>query len=337
MSDARLVFERNPVWRQETDPIRRQAWDRAEVVVGSAEPEVISGHLAAGSADLPWGVLLPQEGVPIGGSETGYALDPYLAFNVIGPRADEVLGRRQIRRALAGAIDREGVAELAARVDPGWTAHPAWSIVPTGNDGHHVRERPPVAAPGESGRTLAEAGWTGEHKLIAVCPAVPPYPEITRSCAQDLARIGVSVVVTELPLDEYRELLDDPARAREGAWDLACTSWSPSWCHDNARVFLQPLFQSSDWRGTANCGQYGTPRVDGLINDALNTVDPRESAARWGALEQEPIEDCAIVLLLFRSPKGASRRSSRLRDAIALPASGHAVDLVNVRPADVEA
>jgi peptide/nickel transport system substrate-binding protein len=280
VTPERLRFERNPVWQPATDPLREQDRDGVEFRRPAAEDE--HGDDAAAAP--------------------GHALDPYLAVNTVSPAGDRALGKRAVRRALAAAIDRTALVEVVREAAPGRAVRPAFSVIPPGNDGYAdgaPGSGPDVAAARE---LLAAAGSAGGLRLTAVCPATLPYPQVARSVAADLGEIGVSVDVVALPPDECRALLDDPEQARRGAWDLALQRWSPCWRHGNRQVFLQPLFQTSTWRGTANCGRYSNPRVDALLAEAAGTVDPGDADRLWRDAERAVADDCPVVPLLFRAP-----------------------------------
>jgi peptide/nickel transport system substrate-binding protein len=334
----RLLLDRNPAWHQATDPIRGQYLDDVEIARGPASDVV--RLIEAGAADLPWGLTLPLPGGPPEEQRTGlgHSLDPYLVLNVVSPRADRALSKPGVRSAIAGSIDKAVLADLAREVDPGRAAQPADGLIPTDNDGHAGAGSAPRPDLAHARALLAVAGYAESLTLTAVCPALPPYPEITRAVAADLAKVGITVDVAELAPEEHHALLEDPEQAYRGTWDLGCLSWSPTWLHCNRQVFLQPLVQASPWRGTANCGQYRNPDVDTLMEDALGAVDPWQADALWRAVEQALDEDCAVVPLLFRAPPAAPRHSRRVRGSTRLPAFGHAIDLANVRleGADVE-
>lgn len=334
VSNTRLLFERNLVWRQESDPIRRQHLDGLEIVKGPADRNDVAGRIDAGAADLPWGLRVAPDNDDLPDdpeSGLGYSLDPYVVFNMVSPRADKALSKREIRQAIAHAIDKEAIAALVNEIGSGWAARPADSIIPIGNEGYRGA-KPGYRLDLAKARTLlAEAGYPDGLALTAVCPVLPPYLQITRSYVADLAKIGVSVAISELAVEDYYALLEDPEHAQQEAWDLACLSWSPSWFHRNSQTFLQPLFQTNSWHGTANCGQFQDLQADKLIESALDTVDPRKAEMLWQTVEQEVVDACVIVPLLFQTPVRGPWRSQRVRNAIPLPALGHALDLANIR------
>src|SRR5205085_3607228 len=91
--------------------------------------------------------------------------------------------------------------------------------------------------------------------------------------------------------------------ARAGAWDVALTGWEPDWNGNNARVYLQALFDSSsvsendDW-GT-NFGHYSNPRVNALLDAGLRCREEAEANRLFADAEEQVMRDSAVVPLLF--------------------------------------
>lgn len=333
-----LRLEHNPVWRQESDPLRRRYVDGLEVTVENAPPERLARRVASGAADLPWGVPVAEahDAEPADpGDGLGLALDPYLVFNVQSPNAGGALGDVRVRRALSYAIDKAAIADLHRRSRRGALVRIAGSVVPPGNDAHQEIDLYPTpdgrGDPGKCRALLAEAGDASGLTLTAVHLDTELDAAVARSYAADLEKAGVTVRLTALDHDARDALLRDPRRAAAGAWDIAAVSWSPDWCHANGRVFLQPMFQSSGSRNSANYGGYHRPEVDRLIERALTTIEePARSIAAWNSAERTVLEDAAVVPLLFQRPVVPRLRSARVRNAIPMPAFGHAYDLAGV-------
>lgn len=160
-----LRLEPNPVWRQESDPLRHRYLDGIEVAVEDAAPEHVAARVASGAADLPWGVRVaePHGAEPADpGDGLGLSLDPYLVFNLRSPAAGGALADVRVRRALSYAIDKAAIADLYRRSGRGALVRTAGSVVPPGNDAH--QELDLYATPGSRGDAsrcralLAEAG-----------------------------------------------------------------------------------------------------------------------------------------------------------------------------------
>lgn len=333
-----LRLERNPVWRQESDPLRHQYLDGIGVTVENAAPERIAARVASGAADLPWGapVAEPHDVEPADPDDgLGLALDPYLVFNVRSPNAGGALADVRVRRALSYAIDKAAIADLHRQSGSGALVRIAGSVVPPGNDAHQEIDLYPTAGsrgdPGKCRALLAEAGHGSGLTLTAVHLDTDLDAAVARSYAADLEKAGVTVGLVALDHDARHAVLRDPRRAAAGAWDIAAASWSPDWYATNGRVFLQPMFQSSDSRNAANYGRYRRPEVDRLIERALTAIEePARSIAAWNSAERMVLEDAAVVPVLFQRPVVPRLRAARVRNAIPLPALGHAYDLAGV-------
>ncbi|GAA2292905.1 ABC transporter substrate-binding protein [Actinomadura luteofluorescens] len=333
-----LRLEPNPVWRQDTDPLRHRYLDGVEVTVEEAAPEQVAERIASGAADLPWGgpVAEPHDAEPADpGDGLGLSLDPYLVFNVQSPGAGGALADARVRRALSYAIDKAAIADLYRRSGRGALVRIAGSVVPPGNDAH--QELDLYATPGSRGDAqkcralLAEAGHENGLALTAVHLDTALDAAVARSYAADLEKAGVTVRLVALDHDARDALLGDPRRAAAGEWDVAASSWSPDWYPSNGRVFLQPMFQSGDSRNSANRGRYRRPEVDRLIERALGTIEePARSTAAWNLAERTVLEDAAVVPVLFQRPVVPRLRGPRVRGAVPMPAFGHSYDLAGV-------
>jgi peptide/nickel transport system substrate-binding protein len=330
-----LLLERNPVWRQDTDPVRHQHVDWVHVRFDGAAPEQVARLVQADRADLAWGgsVAEPYDAGPDDpGHGLGYALDPYLVFNVRSPRCGGALANPAVRRALSYAIDKAAVADLFDAFHSGTANRVAGCVVPPGNDGHQPLD--PYATAGGRGdadkaRTLlAEAGYPDGLTLTAVHLDTVPAGEVAHSYAADLERAGVAVSLVPMRPAALDDLLRDPARGAAGEWDLTTLGRSPDWFHHNGRVFLQPMFATGS---PGNPGGYHNPEVDRLIDQALGAAEPWRVVEAWQAAERLVMHDAAVVPMLFQTPAVPPMRGRRVRDALALPALAHAVDLSAVR------
>jgi peptide/nickel transport system substrate-binding protein len=313
----RLTLEPNPAWRPDSDPVRRRHLDRIEVAIEDTGPRGVAARVATGDADLPLASLEAPGGGAAGNRAIGFALDPFLAFNLAGgaPALRDAL----VRRAISVAVDRAALAERARRLSAGGQVRPARTIVPPGNDAHDPVGSRDILGAGDADRAralLAEAGYGAGLTLKVAFRANGLGPALARSYAADLERAGISVRLQ--PSDG-----DDLDRT---AWDLAACSWAPDWSYRNGRVFLQPLLETS---GSANRGGYSDRRLDELIRQALEAAvePPAKADAAWSAVERRALEEAAIVPLLFRAPAVPSCCSARVRGAVPLPAYGYAEDL----------
>ena len=330
---VRLV--RNSCWEPETDPIRGQGVDAVEVRAEHAAPAEMEARIRSGSADLAWGSVVADPSRTID-AEPGYALDPYLVFNLRSPNSGGAIRELGVRLAIALAVNKTAVAGIHDEHSPGTTALIAGTVVPPGNDTHQDIDpygTPESRGDGEKSRAaLAAASRTTGFTLRGVHPDDPLSTAIARSCAHDLAAVGITVAWTALPHHDCHRLLGDPGQARAGRWDLALASRAPAWPGADGRVFLQTMFETNDSPGTANHGMYSDPEFDRLIDLALGAVaEPVRAQEYWQAAERRVLADVVVVPLLFRKPRSPQLHAARVQPGGTLAAAGYTLDLSLVR------
>lgn len=332
-----LTMERNPAWRQQTDPIRHQYLDRIEVRMARVSDDAVRRAIASGEADLSWGapVISPDRRVPDADRHVGYALNPYLVFNLRSPNEGGAVGNLAVRRAIAYALDKAAMVRFLDEMNVSTVTVTAHTAIPYGNVGHRELDRYPT--PGDRGdprrarELLAEAGYAGGLTLKALYRADAPHDSIARSYAADLAAAGITVeLVFAGSADEYYRVLQNPARAQAGEWDITAAAWTPDWFGNNGRALVQPMFQSNFAAGTANYGDYRNPAVDRLIEEALSEPDPARAEELWHQVDRQVLEDVAIVPILACEPTIPHMTSARVRNAMPMPQIDRWLDAANI-------
>jgi peptide/nickel transport system substrate-binding protein len=338
-----LRMEQNPVWRSGTDPIRRQLLDGVEVVMERATPQQVRDRIESGRADLSWASPVTEDygASPTDpGNNLGYALNPYLVFNLRSPNAGGAITDVRVRQAIAFAVDKVAMADIFDELAVGTVMWPAHSAIPPGNYGH--RDWNPYPTPGDRGdpdrarELLAQAGYSDGLTLTIVHREVDANPEVAQSLARDLAKIGIALRAVPLGHADYYPFLQDPANARAGGWDISAPAWTPDWFGNNGRAFLQPMFQTNGVRGTGNYGGYSSPDVDRLIEEALTATDPEDAAELWHQVDVRVMTDAAVVPILVHAPTIPHLRGARVRNAIPMPTIDRWFDLSNLWLAEPE-
>jgi len=331
-----LTMERNPSWRQESDPLKHQYVERIEVRMEPADLERVRQALETGEADLSWGSPVIDDRPAIDAERRlGYALNPYLVFNLHSPNAGGAVQKLGVRRAIAYAIDKVAIAEIFAGMGIGTEFHPAHTAIPPDNFGYREHNRYPTA--GDRGdrplsrELLEEAGYGDGLTLRLLYREADVHPQVARSIAADLAECGIAVeLVATSQSDEYYRVLQDPSRARAGEWDITAPSWTPDWFWNNGRAYVQPMFQSNSTAGTANYGGYENPEVDRLIVAALASDDRERAEDLLHEVDRLVMEDATIVPILVHEPTIPHLTSTRVRDGIQLPHIDRWFDAANL-------
>ena len=333
-----LHMEPNPSWRKESDPVRCQHLDGVHVTMDrTAIPRQVEQRIRSGEADLSWAspVTEPYDVNPSDPADNlGYALNPYLAFNMVSPNAGGAVTKLKVRQAVAFAVDKAAMIEIFDNLSAGTVMWPAHTAIPPGNYGYRDYDLYPSRGdrgdPDRARALLVEAGYGDGLTLTVVHRDMDANPEVARQLEIDLSKIGISLRLVGFGHAEHYPHLQNPANARAGTWDIAVAAWTPDWFGDNGRAFLQPMFQTNAMHGTGNYGCYSDPEVDRLIDHALSVTDPDEASAAWHEVDLRIMRDAAIVPVLVHAPTIPHLRGARVRNAIAMPTVDRWFDLANL-------
>ncbi|RLK58086.1 ABC transporter substrate-binding protein [Actinokineospora cianjurensis] len=333
-----LHMEPNRAWSKESDPVRCQHLDGVHVTMDrAATPADVGREIRSGRADLSWAspVTEPYDINPDDPADNlGYAVNPYLAFNMVSPNAGGAVTKLGVRRAIAYAVNKTAMIKIFDELAAGtvmWTAHTA---IPPGNYGYRDYDLYPTpndeGDPDRARALLVEAGYGDGLELTVVHRDMDANPEVAQQLQLDLARIGITLRLVGFGHAEHYPHLQNPANARAGTWDIAVAAWTPDWFGDNGRAFLQPMFQTNAVHGTGNYGCYSNPDVDRMIDHALSRTDPDEASAAWHEVDHAIMRDAAIVPVLVHAPTIPHLRGARVRDAVAMPTVDRWFDLSNL-------
>jgi peptide/nickel transport system substrate-binding protein len=303
-----LLLERNPVWRQDSDPIRRQDVETIRVRAADEQDPVVRRWIETGETDLAWpfGVVSwepssdSQPAFP--DSYPGFTLNPYLVLNLRSPNQGGALADVRVRRAIAYAIDKMAIARIFQALE-GVAVRAQHSVIAPGSLGH--RELNPYPTPGDRGAPdiarslLAEAGYPDGLTLVAAVRDIGLHLRVIHSVRRDLRACGISLDVrTYSPSEYYRSLLFDPSKARAGVWDIAEPGWTPDWQGNNGRATVAPLLRANFQPGTTNYGGYHNPEVDRLMDAALAEADLGRAADLWHEVDVRVMADVPIIPIL---------------------------------------
>lgn len=323
-----IVMERNPVWRKETDPIRNQYVERIEITVASDPIPETQQKMDAGEVDLAWSYTAVSWARPKAGQDAaprsypGFALNPYLVFNLRSPNERGAMANLNVRKAIAYAVDKVAIGEILDVLDA--PNEPLGSVIPVGSIGH--REYDPYPTPGNRGNLakarelLVEAGYGDGLTLVAAVRKIGIHLKVMESVAAKLEQIGIKLEYrTFTQAEYYGSALSDPEAGRAGAWDIAEPGFTPDWFGNNGRVIVQPLFQTNDTQGTTNYGGYSSPVVDELIERALAEPDPERADELWHEVDVEVMKDLPVVPILSFAAMTSRYHGKRVRNAVHVP------------------
>ena len=309
---AGIRLERNRAWDPDTDEVRRAYVDAIQVREGIAEDDAHE-QVLAGAADLLWDTQPPTDRLP-GLFESddqrlrvclAGLLSPYVVINFLSPNEGGATAKLGVRRALQYAVDKQAVAAIWGGPRLNTIAHQILPPLSRARREHRMYETPgDTGDPERARRLLAEAGYPDGITLKLVFRNRDIHPDTAEAVRTALARAGIRVELVPAPIEEFfASYLASADAARAGAWDIALTGWEPDWNGNNARVYLQALFDSSsvsdndDW-GT-NFGHYSSDAVNSLLAAGLRCPDEREANRLFADAEEQVMRDSAVVPVLF--------------------------------------
>ena len=310
VAGERIVLDRNPAWRPGSDDLRAAHVDRIVVRQGLTERQA-HDLVATGEADMLWDIQPLTEELPalLDGADPRLEVypaglfSPYLVVNFRSTAAGHATAKRGVRLALQYAVDKAAVSEVWGGPRLNDIADQVLPPLCTA----HVDHRPYRTEGGEGDpdlarRLLAEAGYPDGVKLRLLFRNNDIHPDTAEAVRAALSRAGIEVELLGVSINELFAEYFSPA-AGESSWDIALTGWEPDWYGNNARTYLQPLFDSrgvaegGDWG--ANYGRYRSERVNELLTAALTSGDEAEASALFREVEAEVLRDGAIVPILF--------------------------------------
>lgn len=235
----------------------------------TADPDAALNLALAGEADLLEQVGPPSQQARFRG-DSAFELRPYpsavygfLAFRLADPagRAHPIFGQREVRRALALAIDRPTIARALLGPDTRAPAGPMSAMLWIGGDGIAVLPFDTAAA----GRALASAGWrsTGAVRSHGEQPLrfdilVPSTSAVRKQAAVMLQeawrQVGAEVSVTAVDFPVFEE------RIRQGKFD----SYMGAYLDEPSPRGIADQFTRAGW-DRLNYGRYANPVFDSIL------------------------------------------------------------------------
>ncbi|HJP74026.1 MAG TPA: ABC transporter substrate-binding protein [Pseudonocardiaceae bacterium] len=331
------VLDKNPAWKQSTDPIRHQYVNEVQVTMGPDETGV-QQQIQAGTQDLEWDTTVPTADVPqLKGSKDarlgiypGFDNNPFLVFNEQSPNANGALKNPKVRQALEYAINNIQLGKIYG----GPTLNtPLHQVLAPGNVGYQQFNLYPT--PGNNGdpakckQLLAQAGYPNGFSLTDVYRTSGKHPDVFQAVQTDFAACGVTVNGKPAAAsDFYGKYIQDPTAAKAGSWDIAEPGWVPDWFGNNARANIEPLFDGRGYGpGSTDWGDYMNQNVNNDIDNALKASTPADAAKYMHDADVQIMKDAAIIP--FQTQSNPIYRSTRVHNALYIPTTAQ-YDYANV-------
>jgi peptide/nickel transport system substrate-binding protein len=261
-----ITLVRNPHWDRSTDSLRKAYVNQINVDITSESTEALAAKVDSGQLDLS------LDGVPPADQVQKYSTNPqlrpflhifpsdavrYISMNLAEPPFDDI----HVRKAVNYIIDKDQLR--VARGGPAFGAI-AGHIIVDSLENNELKSFDPYATPNSRG-SLTQAknemkqskyDTNGDGKcdasvcknVLTVIDEAPPYPAQTKSIAQDMAKIGITLDQKQFERTTMYTKCNTPS-----AHVAFCPSVAWGKDYPDAITFGPPLFSSKSIGPNACC------------------------------------------------------------------------------------
>ncbi|MBH5338594.1 ABC transporter substrate-binding protein [Streptomyces pactum] len=299
--NQRMVLERNPHWKAETDPIRHQYPERFEFTFGkqtlNTAQEVFNGR-GDGPTTLSTRNEVPPElfaaadrdpakrKLVVAGSRGAYTNDLYIKNSrVTDPEVRKAIHylfpREQARQVLGGPRVGDFATTLSSPAVVGWERYDLYPVAPAGD----------IAKAKEH---LAKARKKVTRLTYAYSADSPQDDRLAQVLSDAFAKAGITLVVKRLdPAAFTNEVFRGPA-----PYDMWLSTNSVDWPTPST---LLPDSFHSELDSLANSIRYTNPAVDRELERIAKIGDARRKAEELIDLEKVVMKDVPVVPFLYAS------------------------------------
>jgi len=287
-ADKDVVLERNDDYWGERAHVQRVVFNIVpDMTTRALELRKGSADLALNSTTPDMNLALQQE--PnlniIRGAGTGVT---YLELNLRDPILKDV----RVRQALAYAIDRGPLIRYIWRD----TARPAASILPPQSWAYDPEVRQYDHNPQKARELLDAAGYPEVHGVRFHLTMKTSTQENTRLLAavlqQQLRDVGIALDIRSL---EFATFFAD---VTHGAFQLYSLRWIGG--NEDPDIFEDVFYSTNTPPRRANRGYYANRRVDELIDDARNSLDPERRKKDYFEVQRILAEELPSINLWYQ-------------------------------------
>jgi peptide/nickel transport system substrate-binding protein len=303
-----LAMDRNPAWKQSSDPVRHQYVDKITLTEGVTSATTQIADLKAGTYDLVNDTPFDPASIPAMQASHNPQFHiwpwantlPYLVFNLQSPDANGAMKNLKVREAIAYGIDKVTVQKINGGPQVVKVLN---SVIPQGNVGY-VANNP---FPDNNGNgnismcksLLSQAGFPNGVTLSSLYINDSVGTRNFEAIQASLKPCGVNLSGKPTPGSSYFVTLGNAPSNKPGEWDLATgAGWIPDWFGNNGRTVIVPFFQTNCVTNTTNYGCYSSPQMDSLIKQAEAAPTAAQAGSLWGQANMLALKDVVIVPLL---------------------------------------
>jgi peptide/nickel transport system substrate-binding protein len=224
-----------------------------------------------------------------------------------GGAIDNPLRKLEVRQAISKAINRDAIVE---RVMEG-VAIKAGQLLPEGFFGVSDNLAPVDYDPDGAKELLATAGVPDGFELTIHGPndRYINDAKIAEAIGQMLTRVGIKTTVETMPRSVYfkRASRGGPDETPEFSFILVGWGAGSGEASSPLKSLIGTHTPDKGW-GASNRGRYSNEKVDGVLNEALATVDDEAREALLAKATDLAINDVAIIPLHYQVNTWAAKK-----------------------------
>jgi len=229
-------------------------------------------------------------------------VSPFVTGKDGRPLAKNPFVDARVRKAISKAINRQAIAE---RVMEG-QATPAGQLVSEKLFGNVPGMKAEPYDPEGAKKLLAEAGYADGFNLTIHGPSgrYVNDEKIVQAVAQMLTRIGIVSKVETAPMAPYS------GRASKQEFSFHMVGWGASTGEASSPLrSLLATFNRDKGLGAVNWGRYSNPKVDYVIEQALQQVDDDNRRAMLQQATRLAMDDLGIMPVHFQYTIWATKKN----------------------------
>ena len=207
----------------------------------------------------------------------------------------------RVRRAISKAINRPAIAERVMESQ----AIPSGQLVSEKLFGHVPGLKAEAFDPEGAKKLLAEAGYPDGFNVTIHGPSgrYVNDEKIVQAVAQMLTRIGIASKVETAPMGPYS------GRASKQEFSFHMVGWGASTGEASSPLrSLLATFNRDKGLGAVNWGRYSNPKVDYVIEQALQQVNDENRSQMLQLATRMAMDDLGIMPIHFQYTIWATRK-----------------------------
>ncbi|TMG97389.1 MAG: ABC transporter substrate-binding protein, partial [Betaproteobacteria bacterium] len=228
-------------------------------------------------------------------------VSPFITAKDGKPLDKNPLTDLRVRRAISKAINRPAIAERVMESQ----AVPSGQLVSEKLFGHVLGLKAEAYDPEGAKKLLAEAGYPNGFNITIHGPSgrYVNDEKIVQAVAQMLTRVGINSKVETAPMGPYS------ARASKQEFSFHMVGWGASTGEASSPLrSLLATFNRDKGLGAVNWGRYSNPKVDYVIEQALQQVDDENRSQMLQQATKMAMDDLGIMPIHFQYTIWATRK-----------------------------